>query len=275
MSKPLVLAGVDPFSRPEALDALRLADRIAAALGASLHAVHVFTPDGADVTALRRHHEQELRRLLEHAGVDGTATAVADASPAFVLHNLADRQQAACVVIGSGQGGFRGCTSLGPVAAALLHGSRVPVALAPREYRPPATISRVGAAVAGTPESDTAVQRAVALGSVVTLIAGEEFGCPPAAARLERAARTAGENAVGMIVEGDTAQALADTAGTLDLDLLVTGSRSYGPLRAVLLGRVTRRLLELAPCPVMVVPRLPDPAHEAVLVGGMEAALEP
>ena len=39
------------------------------------------------------------------------------------------------------------------------------------------------------------------------------------------------------------------------LDLLVCGSRGYGPLRAVLLGGVTRRVTAAARCPVLVLPR--------------------
>jgi nucleotide-binding universal stress UspA family protein len=39
------------------------------------------------------------------------------------------------------------------------------------------------------------------------------------------------------------------------LDLLVAGSRGYGPMRAVLLGGVTGPLLREASCPVVVVPR--------------------
>jgi nucleotide-binding universal stress UspA family protein len=39
------------------------------------------------------------------------------------------------------------------------------------------------------------------------------------------------------------------------LDLLVCGSRGYGPLRAVLLGGVSRRLTAEAQCPVIVLPR--------------------
>ena len=62
--------------------------------------------------------------------------------------------------------------------------------------------------------------------------------------------------------------------GVPDLDLLVVGSRSYGPLGAVLLGAVTRRLIHLAECPVMVVPRTRDPALAVALVGGMEAAVD-
>jgi nucleotide-binding universal stress UspA family protein len=39
------------------------------------------------------------------------------------------------------------------------------------------------------------------------------------------------------------------------LDLLVCGSRGYGPLRAVLLGGVTHRVTSAAHCPVLVLPR--------------------
>jgi nucleotide-binding universal stress UspA family protein len=38
-------------------------------------------------------------------------------------------------------------------------------------------------------------------------------------------------------------------------DLLVCGSRGYGPLRSVLLGGVSRRLVDEAQCPVLVLPR--------------------
>jgi Universal stress protein family len=39
------------------------------------------------------------------------------------------------------------------------------------------------------------------------------------------------------------------------LDLLVTGSRGYGPLRAVMVGGVTGRVMHDAACPVVVIPR--------------------
>ncbi|WP_372518091.1 universal stress protein, partial [Solirubrobacter ginsenosidimutans] len=46
------------------------------------------------------------------------------------------------------------------------------------------------------------------------------------------------------------------------------GSRGYGPLRSVLLGGVSRRLVDAAQCPVLVLPReagrpLPDLFSEA------------
>jgi nucleotide-binding universal stress UspA family protein len=39
------------------------------------------------------------------------------------------------------------------------------------------------------------------------------------------------------------------------VDLLICGSRGYGPLRSVLLGGVSRRLVDGSQCPVLVLPR--------------------
>ena len=39
------------------------------------------------------------------------------------------------------------------------------------------------------------------------------------------------------------------------VDLLVLGSRGYGPVTRVLVGSVSRRAAQEAPCPVLVVPR--------------------
>jgi nucleotide-binding universal stress UspA family protein len=55
------------------------------------------------------------------------------------------------------------------------------------------------------------------------------------------------------LVRGDPIGRL--TAEADDADLLVLGSRDYGPLRRVLLGSVSRELVGAATCHVMVVPR--------------------
>ena len=59
---------------------------------------------------------------------------------------------------------------------------------------------------------------------------------------------------------GDPADELAEHSA--QLDLLVTGSRGYGPLRSVITGGVSGRVIRSAQCPVIVVPR------------GAEAALQ-
>ena len=56
------------------------------------------------------------------------------------------------------------------------------------------------------------------------------------------------------------------------LDLLVCGSRGYGPLRAVLLGGVSRRLTAEAHCPVIVLPRGVTSALEALMAASPGAA---
>jgi nucleotide-binding universal stress UspA family protein len=45
----------------------------------------------------------------------------------------------------------------------------------------------------------------------------------------------------------------------LGVDLLVVGSRGYGPLMSVLLGSVSAHLIGRAACPVLVAPRSSSP----------------
>jgi nucleotide-binding universal stress UspA family protein len=66
-------------------------------------------------------------------------------------------------------------------------------------------------------------------------------------------------SATGEVLDGEPAVALA-TAST-DLDLLVCGSRGFGPLRTLLLGGTSHAVVRRAACPVLVVP----PGAEAAL----------
>jgi nucleotide-binding universal stress UspA family protein len=52
---------------------------------------------------------------------------------------------------------------------------------------------------------------------------------------------------------GRPAEILAEASE--DLDLLVLGSRGYGPLHSVLVGGVAGRVVREAACPVIVLPR--------------------
>jgi nucleotide-binding universal stress UspA family protein len=55
------------------------------------------------------------------------------------------------------------------------------------------------------------------------------------------------------LTDGTPAGELANAR--VELDLLVVGSRGYGPARRVLLGGVSHAVVTQAPCPVIVVPR--------------------
>jgi nucleotide-binding universal stress UspA family protein len=57
-----------------------------------------------------------------------------------------------------------------------------------------------------------------------------------------------------VVVEGDVVERLAEL-GPDEVDMLVCGSRGYGPIRRVLLGGVSARLVRRSRLPVMVVPR--------------------
>lgn len=54
---------------------------------------------------------------------------------------------------------------------------------------------------------------------------------------------------------GGAAQAITDAAHEQQADVIVVGTRGHTPLAGLLLGSVTQRLLHIAPCPVLVVPR--------------------
>jgi nucleotide-binding universal stress UspA family protein len=70
----------------------------------------------------------------------------------------------------------------------------------------------------------------------------------------ERAAGLPAEaRARPVTLHGDAAEELADRSG--ELHVLVVGSRDFGPVEHVLLGSVSRAVLDRASCPVIVVPR--------------------
>ena len=56
-------------------------------------------------------------------------------------------------------------------------------------------------------------------------------------------------------------------AASKRVDLLVMGSRAYGPARAVMLGGVSRRVTASAGSPVLVLPRGAEADIETLLAG--------
>jgi nucleotide-binding universal stress UspA family protein len=272
-----IIGAVDLDAPDQARDALALATWLSDVTAGDLLLVTVFTPHAGGLSAQL---ERRRRRLAALAG-PAQALAIAGTSPARVLHELAFERRPVAVVIGSSRSGANGVVSLGSVGESLLHGSPAPVAVAPNAFTAPsARMPDIGVAYGTTPESEAAVRVAAGLAGqararlrVLTVdepAPHNELAERHPGERLERA--LAGRPSAYSELAGDPATALAVASG--DLDLLVAGSRSYGPLNAVLLGTVTRQLVRAARCPLMLVPKTRDAAWSVALVGGMEAAVD-
>ena len=63
------------------------------------------------------------------------------------------------------------------------------------------------------------------------------------------------EDAEQRVVSGIAAERLADLADEEDADMIVVGSRGRGAFKAAFLGSVSRDLIGVARCPVLVVPK--------------------
>lgn len=147
------------------------------------------------------------------------------------LHRLARKESAELLVVGSSHRGPTGRTMLGGQTLAALNGSSCAVAIAPRGYgMAEPEVRTVGVGDAGTAESELAVRTALKV--------AERHG-----AALERRE----------VTDGDPADELAMMAE--HLDLLVLGSRAYGPPGRLLSGSTSIQLARRAPCPLLVVPR--------------------
>lgn len=73
---------------------------------------------------------------------------------------------------------------------------------------------------------------------------------------LEMATKTVGEIPGGLkteILEGSAAEVIVRVAEIRESDLIVMGSRGLGTLRGLLVGSQSQKVLQHAPCPVMIV----------------------
>jgi nucleotide-binding universal stress UspA family protein len=73
------------------------------------------------------------------------------------------------------------------------------------------------------------------------------------------------------IVHGRPADAILADAEAFEPDLIVVGSRGYGPIRSMLLGSVSAELVDRSPCPVLVA-RRPTIEHLVLAYDGSPAS---
>ena len=285
--RPPIVVGVVPLRHDP--EAPVLAALLARATGAPVVAVAVHPAPspvrigGGDAYEHELHGTALARLVAIEPAFTGVALetfALAGPSAAHVLHDVAEDRGAGLLVLGSSRHGTLGRIALGSTTDRLLHGAPCPIVIAPAGFAERMRgLDRVGAAFVDGEEGHEALRAAAVLASAC----GAELR---AATAIQPIAWSATSNFqpydVSAHLGGLRARAEAHLREALDglepqvpsssevlvnnpvvaleqfshdVDLLVCGSRGYGPLGSVLLGGVSRRLVHRAACPVLVVPR--------------------
>lgn len=209
------------------------------------------------------------------AGIEVETRSFTGGSPARVIYALAEEEDVELIVVGSPHRGALGRALIGSVAENLLHGSSRPLVVAPRGYASTdhGKVTLIAVAYDGTAEAKLALKHAEALAGaagaklrILTVVAPAVpmpggIGYAPMIGFDPESLIEEALGSVGPEVEtesrrlaGAPAAALAEACED-GVDLLVTGSRGYGPLERVFVGSVCSKLIREAPCPVIVVPR--------------------
>jgi nucleotide-binding universal stress UspA family protein len=282
-----VLVGID--GTQSGLEALALGSAFAVLIGAPLllGAVHGYQ-GGAFAGGLLFPTAADADHWLEDAAervpgfIPWSSTSILSTSPAHGLIELAEAHDARMIVLGSDRRGPLGHVFGGSTAKRIAHGSPCPIAIAPHDWRPqpPDVPLTFGVGVSDAPESHDALALAVELAAaghaplkLFTVVHVASPAHPMYAAtgtsyeqwradRFDEGQRAA-RDAIAAVVPATTPEIVVlegDPLGCLervshDLDVLVVGSRRFGPLRRALLGSVSLPLIERAACPVVIVPR--------------------
>ncbi len=263
-------------------DALALARLLASKAKASVVVAHVVPrppPFDAHTREYVKQVQSHLRTILEPAvaalsGLTAEAHPIESGSAARGLHEIAVDERASLIVIGSTHRGPVGRVVLGSVGEVLLAGAPAAVAVAPKGFatRAPESLGVVAVGYNGSPEGQAALDAAAALaaqtGARLRAIAVHEgfvqarhslrpghHGDDSAIAdHLDMALEQAGAaDPERVVLKGGAVTCLCEAAE--GADLLVVGSRGYGPLRHAFMGSVSAHLMRSCPVPVLVMPR--------------------
>jgi nucleotide-binding universal stress UspA family protein len=238
-----------------------------------------------------------LEADLTAAGISVSCRKLQSTSAARALHEAAEEDDAGLLVVGSSRRSSAGRVLAGSTAMRLLHGAPCPVAVVPQTYTARGGPETIGVAYVNSEEGREALRGAHALArrAGATLRVLTVVKLSPSAHLEEDAVRASWQPEVKDWVDveghhrieaerelrrvvaaladdvpvevdafvGDPAEVIVEVSK--GLDLLVCGSRGYGPARAVLLGSVSRRVTAEAHCPVVVLPRGVEASLEALV----------
>ena len=240
-----ILVGYD--GRDGGADALALARGLAAIEGAELVllAALELDPLATPADAYERAMAEAEERLTASARAEVgerpfRLRTIGGVAAPRALHEVAEDEDADVIVLGSTHRGGLGRVLPGSVGERLLHGAPCAVLVAPSGFagRERLAIRSIGVGYDGRTEASHAREVAAAL--------ADELGA-------ELQAITVTADGGGPADPGEAATELVERSSALDL--LVVGSRGYGPVRHAVLGSVTAELMQAAACPVLVVPR--------------------
>lgn len=272
-----VIVGVD--GRTNGRDGIALAMRLLADGGkltlANIHGgatnpLHASTP--GRLTEERDASHALLERERTEADAQAELVSYAASSPGRGLHSLAEEQSADLLVVGSCSRGPVGRVLLGDDTRGALNGAPCAVAVATRGYAEhPVPIASIGVGYDGSPESEIALSeareiaeryRAVVRALEVIAIpnyAFTGFAAPALGEGIEKMLTEANERMAA--IEGVEGRAVYGLAGEElatfgeEVQLLVVGSRGYGPMKRLILGSTSDYLERHGRCSLLVLPR--------------------
>lgn len=280
MSSENIVVGFD--GTPESIDALVLTKKLVQVTGAEPHLVsvlpsrYVASETGDHRVAAADYFKAMLEIAKPILGADFTTHALDDCSVGAGLTAVAEAVKARTVVIGSSRRGPIGRVLMGDVGTRLGQGLVCEILVAPRGFadRGEINFEKIGIGYGGTPQCEAALSRGVEIarqfGSEATLIGvvplfhpGGRIGhtAPGFQKAVESDMRKILERAVEearfplqiRIETGDVADGLAFASE--DYDLMVVGSRGYGPVGRVMIGSTSAGLSRSSASPVLIVPR--------------------
>ena len=269
-----VLVGVD--GRQGGRDAIALAKQLTALEGHMVfgHICPVISGRGGGlaIPLERQEAEELLIREREATATQAELVTAVDSSVGGGLHWMAEHVAADLLVVGSSYRGLLGRVFMGDQTSHALNGAPCAVAIAPLGYAPTAhRFAVIGVGYDGSAESELALGAArtlsAASGADIKALLVASFETIPAGRPIPEHWP---ELVVGLLDDGrrqlDT---IADVDGAVaygwageelarfgrDVDLLIVGSRSYGPIGRLLHGSTSNYLARHSGCPLLVLPR--------------------
>jgi nucleotide-binding universal stress UspA family protein len=276
-----IVVGVD--GRAGGRDAIALA-KVLVAAGGELTLAHV-VPGGAHAfrgasAAYEAPEAEQAEALLEtvrdETGVEAHLRWRGSSSVGRGLHELCELIGADLVAVGSSRRGLLGRVFIGDDTSAALNGAPCSIAIAPTNYSQPGAMRKIGVGYDGSPESEHAlsVARMLADAYGAKLSALEAVSLPSDAflgpGAVDNTPGRLLEDARGRIAAlgdvephaayGQPAEELALYSASLDL--LIVGSRGYGPIGRLIHGSTSQQLAHSARCPLLVLARTARPQRD-------------